>query len=212
MPTVRLYGADLFGRSFAQKTIQHLNNAPGGLGGVDDDVQNRLGAEGASEMVDRRHGICCGITLAWIIGFCSGRNDSQSTAGFEEYFMNVLRFQGAYFKDNKGNVSSLDDLEGFYPQGLIKGASGKCTPLTLGTGPSTFPVNRWAAYLGIWHHAIGIGGTQGAWFIVDPNAGLFRYLDVGSFLDDVKQLCEARRIRKGEPSTAKISYTYFTKA
>jgi hypothetical protein len=211
MATVRLYGDDLFGRSSTQMVITGLNSAPGGIGGVDEDVQNRLGAVGAPQMVDRRHGICCGITLTWIIGFCHNRDDAKNPTKFSSYFTNVLRFQGAYLKDFKGNVTALDTLDGISAQGLAKGAAGKCIPIEFGRG-IRFPSARWAAYLGVWHHAIGVGWTFGSWCIMDPNAGLFCYENADGFLHDLNQLCEARRVRKGEAPGAKMSYTFFTKA
>ena len=212
---VMLYGENLFGNAYKESVMRGKNNAPGGEGGVDVDVQYRLGADGSALMKDRRHGICCGITIAWVVGFCHGRDEAINTTNFASYFMNQLRFQGAYMKDNKGNVGSIEDLNGIHPHGLVRAGSGKCAVNELS---ALSPGGTSAAYLGIWHHAIGIGTYGGSliggkrYCIMDPNAGLFKYKDKADFIADVKQLCEARRARKGEGAGAKISYTFFKKA
>ncbi|MGN6226233.1 MAG: hypothetical protein ACTHNM_02265 [Dyella sp.] len=212
---VNLYGASLFGNAYKSAVIRGKNNAPGGEGGVDVDVQYRLGAPGSASMLDRKHGICCGITVAWIIGFCHGNDEAKNTTNFPDYFANTLRFQGAYLKDHKGNVSSIDDLDGIHPHGLVRAGNGKCAVNALS---GLYPDGTWAAYLGVWHHAIGIGRTGGGfghsarYCIMDPNAGLFKYKNKSEFTADVRALCEARRASKGESAGAKISYTFFKKA
>jgi hypothetical protein len=180
---------------------------------VDDDVQFRLGADGAGSIKDRRHGICCGITIAWIVGFCHKRDEAVNTTNFARYFTDVLRFQGAYLKDNKGTVGSIDDLNAIQPEGLRRSGNGKCTGPQLS---GLFPGGTWAAYLGIWHHAIGVGVNDrtlrsSRYCIMDPNAGLFKYDGEAAFVDDLRQLVEARRLRKGEAAGAKVSYTFFKK-
>jgi hypothetical protein len=47
---------------------------------------------------------------------------------------------------------------------------------------------------------------------MEPNAGLFKYKNKSDFTADLRELCEARRARKGEGANAKISYTFFKKA
>ena len=42
--SITLYGANLFGRAYKEAQVRHLNNAPGGAGGID----GRAGA--ASEL------------------------------------------------------------------------------------------------------------------------------------------------------------------
>lgn len=212
---VTLYGASLFGNAYKSSVIKGKNNAPGGDGGVDVDVQYRLGAPGSPTMLDRKHGICCGITVAWDIGFCHGRAEAVNTTNFSSYFMNQLRFQGAYLKDHKGNVNSIDDLDGIHPHGLARAGSGKCKVDDLS---GLYPDGTWAAYLGIWHHAVGIGRMGGGvlgsarYCIMDPNAGLFKYKNKSEFTADVRQLCEARRASKNQSAQSKISYTFFKKA
>lgn len=212
--SVQLYGKNLFGNAYKSAVIRGKNNAPGGADGVDSDVQFNLGAPGASAMKDRKHGICCGITIAWIVGVCHGRADAVNTTGFEAYFRDVLRFQGAYLKDYKGNVDALDDLDGIQPLGLKKSSTGKCTSAELS---GRFPASgSWASYLGLYHHAVGVGahaagllsGTR--YLIMDPNAGLFKYKHKSDFIEDVKQLCDARREAKGRDPNFK--FTIFKKS
>lgn len=204
---VTLYGKSLFGNAYKSAVVRGMNNAPGGDGGVDSDVQHNLGAPGGSSMKDRKHGICCGITVAWIVGVCHKRDDAVNSTGFDAYFRNVLRFQGAYIKDFKGNVDAMDDLQGIQPQGLGKAASGKCTEDELsGLFPSS---GAWASYLGLYHHAVGIGYSGSRYLIMDPNAGLFKYKSKSDFISDVKALCAARRQAKnGDP---KFRFTIFKK-
>lgn len=208
MEPIRIYGKSLFKRALNGKIIRHLNNAPGGVGGVDNDVQFRLGANGSDEILDRRHGICCGIVITWIIGFCNGRPDAKSCISFESYFMNTLRFQGAYLKDQRGNVNSIDDLSQVYTHGLSKIKTGKCQTFEL---TLNLPNEQcWGGYLGVWHHAVGIGrSAANSYFIMDPNVGLLTYSDATTFNEDVKELCEARRVSKGQPIGSKLSYTFF---
>jgi len=213
--SVQLYGAALFGRAHKECVIKGKNNAPGGEGGVDEDVQYRLGAPGAAAKLDRKHGICCGIAIAWIVGLCHAYKDATNTSTFYPYFINQLRFQGAYLKDNKGSVNSIDDLDGIHPHGLVRVRNGRCAVNALS---AMYPSGTWAAYLGIWHHAVGIGALDRGrsrskrYFIMDPNGGLFKYRNKADFTADVMALCEARRTRKQQGPDAKISYTFFKRA
>jgi len=213
---INLYGADLFSRADQFKIIRGKNNAPGGEGGVDFDVQERLGAPGLEtiglEKIDRRHGICCGITIAWMIGFCHSVQGAQSTAYFDSYFRDVLRFQGAYLKDNKGNIRSIDD---FANRNYVHG----CSAINGKRSMTSFSVDnlgqglpaKYSMYLGIWKHAIAAGVTSGRFYIMDPNAGLFAYFSQSDFEADMNDLIEARRTRKNQLGNAKISVWSYKK-
>ncbi len=195
---IQLYNAGLFGQATEHIIVRSLNNAPGGYDGVDHDVQYRLGANNSPNgMLDRRHGICCGITIAWLVGLIGGRSEavSSSEKEFKDYFNNVLRFQGAYLKDYKGNIGALDALDIIQPQGCKLITKNKhLLPHQIVNDLPSKPV--WAAYLGIYHHAIGIGYQNYRYFIMDPNAGLFNYRNKGKFLTDLNKLIEARRTKK----------------
>ena len=175
-------------------------------------MQYNLGAPGAASKKDRKHGICCGITVAWIVGVCHDRDDAVNTTNFENYFRNVLRFQGAYLKDHKGNVGAIDDLDGIHPQGLTKAGSGKCSSAEFR------PVTQQrilGGVSGLYHHAVGVGahgmGIRGSrYLIMDPNGGLFKYKNKSDFITDVQDLCDARREAKN--GGANFAFTTFKKA
>lgn len=195
--SVTLYGATLLGRAF-KETHASLDNAAPAT--VDQDVGTQL----------QNHGICFGITLSWIIGFCHNRSEATTPSQFNDYFANVLRFQGAYFQVAPGLEDSvLLNLNGIYAHGLNKNASGKCTPGEL-NGLVTSPSSRLGAYLEIWGHAIGIGGHRFKRFIMEPNAGLFYYFDPDSFKKDLMEYCEQRRTYKGKDRSDKIHYAVYS--
>lgn len=214
-----LYGATLFTRANQEAVIRGKNNAPGGADGVDADVQVRLGAPGLEDIglsaKDRKHGICCGITLSWLIGFCHSVQGAQSCAHFPDYFRDNLRFQGAYFKDNKGNVHSIDDLANAgFAHGCVKickSSSVSMNTFKLSNLGGGLP-DKFAMYLGIWHHAIGAAVTKGRYYIMDPNAGLFAYFDQKDWEADLNDLVEARRKSKGKTQGDKFSVYPYTKA
>lgn len=211
--SIELYDAELFTRAIEQVVIKGKNNAPGGAGGVDEDVQYRLGADGSAAQLDRRHGICCGIVVAWLTGLCHGNADTFDVVQFRDHFVNTLRFQGAYLKDHKGNVGSIDDLDGIMPLHLERAGQGKCAVDGLA---ALYPAPSWAAYLGVWQHAVGIGiydaGAQGKHYcVMEPNAGLFKFRNEADLSADVRQLCEARRLRRGKSPQDEIAYTFFKK-
>lgn len=45
-----------------------------------------------------------------------------------------------------------------------------------------------------------------------PITGLLEYENSSEFTADVRELCEARRAKKGEAANARISYTFFKQA
>ena len=192
---VTAYGLhNAFSRSSSRQEIRHRNNAwyEWQESGLDQDVKGRLNADDGA---DRNHGICSGITGAWIIGYLNGVEGARDPSKFKSHFDNVLRFQGAYMKDVGGrtdrHLSLLADNANF--DAKIR----KTDELTLTSVKlSDLPAGRkWAAYAAVWHHAIGIGGGDG-FFIMEPNFGLFAYDSAPAFLSDFNGLIEARRIRK----------------
>lgn len=209
---IHLYGASLFGNATDHETVRRLNNAPGGAEGVDYDVQYRLGAKDSPlGNLDRSHGICCGITIAWIIGFVHGRSEASQCAKFNDYFRDVLRFQGAYIKDAKGNVGAFDELAQIYAHGCVQISKNlQLLPHTVDAALPDLP--RWAAYLAIYHHAIGIGYSNYRHFIMDPNAGLYSYQNKGKFLSDIEDLIEARRGLKRVMGPGNTIRAWFYKA
>lgn len=198
---IMLYGKALFGFATEHKEIRGKNNAPGGADGVDLAAQWRLGADGSPlGKKDRRHGICCGITIAWMVGFVHQRSEATRTDEFEDYFRDVLRFQGAYLKDVKGNIGGIDELGQKYVHDCVKINEAKnVSPQTL---VASFPSNAtpvWAAYLAAYRHAIGFGYANYRYYIMEPNAGLYSYRNRGKFETDFLALIEARRAKQDPP-------------
>lgn len=153
-------------------------------------------------------GICSGITTAWIVMFL---NDNQSAfpAKFEENF-EVTRFHGAYFKELHGktpdHIEKMDKVLDSRLSEVNRQSQRQTSSLIL---PSD---TKWAAYLSIWGHAIGIGKTNNKYYIMDPNYGLFVYNDKSDFLTDLQTFVEARAKRKNQDSSAKFGAIFFNQS
>lgn len=193
-----------FNNADKEARITGRNNAPGGEGGVDDDIQQRLGAPGFIGPLgqgERKHGICCGITGTWLFGVLNKAKEATDCVTFYPYFMNVLRFQGSILKDLGGtaskinkNIDTLHSMFGGRPFKVTK----KNTQL--GGFGETLPHGEklWGAYLSAWHHAIGVCKANGHWFIMDPNNGLFEYKTRPGFVDDAVKYLRRRRRKKAD--------------
>jgi hypothetical protein len=210
---IMLYKKALFGFCTEHVEVRRQNHAPGGVDGVDQDVQFRLGADNSPlGMQDRRHGICCGITIAWMVGFAHQRSEATSIDQFPAYFRDVLRFQGAYLKDMKGNIGGIDELGQKYVHDCVKISEVKnVAPLAL---LAAFPSNAtpvWTGYLGAYHHAIGFGYARYRYYIMEPNAGLYIYQNKRRFEDDFKGLIEARRASKNAAMPGQVSAWFYRK-
>ncbi|MGC1273863.1 MAG: hypothetical protein WBC44_09165 [Planctomycetaceae bacterium] len=208
---IQLYKKPLFGFATEHMEVRSRNNAPGGADGVDEDVQFRLGADNSPlGKKDRKHGICCGITVAWMIGFAHRRPEATRTDQFSDYFRDVLRFQGAYLKDKRGNIGGIDELGQKYVHDCVRISEVKnVAPQALLT---SFPSNStpvWAAYLAAYHHAIGFGYSNFRYYIMEPNAGLYSYQNKSKFESDFRALIDARRAAKHEPMPGKVSAWFY---
>lgn len=202
---VNLYNSLLFGNADDHCEVRHLNNAPAGVDGVDLSArQVLLAADGA----DRNHGICCGISVAWLVGLVNGREESWDCGEFQAYFMNVLRFQGAYIKQGHQRGGDFDRLAQHYVHNcvLVSHSGNSTTQQLFEAMPEGF---SWGAYLSVWGHAIGIGYHNDRWFIMDPNAGLYAYRFVDKFKTDVSGFVEARRVRKHAPGYATFLFWFY---
>ncbi|MBZ4418482.1 hypothetical protein [Myxococcus sp. RHSTA-1-4] len=199
---IKAYGLNnAFSNAQANCVIKRLNNAPKGDGGVDEQTQETL--EG--------HGICSGMTTTWLIGFLNNRADASDPAQFQDYFMNVLRFQGAYLKESGGRADSqLDELAKAHLDHGLKALSVATAKVADGKLP--FPKSPWAAYVSIWGHAIGIGERDGKWYMMDPNYGLFVYSGRDTFLADFSAIVEARRTKKGKGPNDTIKLLFYALA
>ncbi|MEW5926482.1 MAG: hypothetical protein AB1941_03270 [Gemmatimonadota bacterium] len=154
-------------------------------GGVDQDVQ-RFFAGRADP------GICAGITMAWVINVLGdGSGAALGTATFSGAFTDQLRFQGAYFQKLGTNVKPFS-MESFFNH--IHGAMGTGIVIeeelsTRNLGPANLPaVATWAAATNLGPHAIGAASSNGSYYIMDPNFGLYVYGDAGRFCQDMEDL------------------------
>jgi hypothetical protein len=151
-------------------------------------------------------GICAGMTVSWIVGVVNGYEDATDTGNFAPYFKNVLRFQGAYLQATRRTKPADGGLpSGEFKMRKLSGALAHgCTKLpdttwkadTVATHiKANDGMDRWAAYVSILQHAIGVGKSGGKYFIMDPNEGLYSYNKISDIHLDLSQHLK-RRIRK----------------
>jgi len=191
-------GATCYEKTKINKIIKAKNKAPDGDGGVDEKTQETL----------QGHGICSGMTTTWVIGFLGTQAGANDVREFEAYFDNVLRFQGAYLKENGGRIEK--QLEAVLKEKL----DHDCKKLTASKGKDvkalTIPdKGDWGAYLAVWGHATGIGCKKGLYYIMDPNYGLFEYKSKEDWLADIGIYVEARRkLKKMKPEDEIMLFPY----
>lgn len=215
---VSLYNKYLFGSCYKSTIITSFNNAPGlpGMGGIDSDAASRIGYKNintgekvAGLKKGRVQGICCGITAGWMVALLGGNSAATDHDEFVNFFLGPLRFQGAYVKDFKGNASSVNILlEGFGLSNLKKVAVAMAPDNIASFLPQA---HVWAAYIGAYDHAVGIGYRHYRYFIMEPNGGLFEYQNKASFVSDLSAFLCARRDTK-EPGTEATMKGYFYSA
>jgi hypothetical protein len=200
-----------FNNADKEARITGRNNAPGGEGGVDVDVQQRLGAPGFIGPLgqgERKHGICCGITGTWLFGVLNKAKEATDCVAFYPYFMNVLRFQGAILKDLGGTATkihdNIDSLHRMFGGRPFK-VTSKDTSLSNFGEALPHGENVWGAYLSAWHHAIGVCKAHGNWFIMDPNNGLFEYKKRPTFVDDAVSYLRKRRLKKSNENGSTVT-------
>jgi hypothetical protein len=187
---INVYGKpEGFKRATSSAAGNYVNTDPGTAGGIDADIAGQF-----------QGGICAGITTAWVVAFLSGDADASSTAGFQSYFDNMLKFQGAYifnFKSKQGVSTSTHGMEKFLDPmrelGVPPGVHKTKEENVQLVGSSIFPDGNWAAYTVIPGHAIGIGAVGGSYYAMDPNYGLHSYSDKIDFLLDLNYLYGAFR-------------------
>lgn len=131
----------------------------------------------------------------------------------------MLRFQGAYSKDLDLGLAAMAQPAGDWKDGgrfryrherriaeLMYGCNQSLEIISQtrfsaanDLGFDTFPKSNWGGYMSVWGHAIGIGSRGDSYYIMEPNAGLFCYIDANSFvafcsfLSDLNDLITARR-------------------
>lgn len=213
-----LYDQHLFRNCYKSTIIKYFNNAPGlpGGGGIDADAAARIGykhintgALTAGSNKGRIQGICCGITAGWMVAFLGGHSASTDHSEFTDFFMDSLRFQGAYVKDFKGNSSSIKNLLDRFrlSNSNTENVSKTMSPENIA---SFIPAEEgvWGGYISAYSHAIGIGYRNYRYFIMEPNGGLFEYQNKAKFVSDLGVFLSARCNRK-KPGTKATMDVYF---
>ncbi len=202
------YGRDCYGRADSKAAVSNSNNAPAGEGGVDSDVVGRLGGKtsgGAkvnSKTQGRRVGICSGITSAWIIGCLNGRSDATSTDGFKDYFVNVLRFQGAYMKDFDPKGKTDDFVAQLTKVGFAAGIKMDKLEKVRNVSGGALPAGGgWACYAAVFGHAVGVAAAASASYLMDPNYGLFVYNTRDKMLMDLQRVVDERAADESKTAT-----------
>ncbi len=193
MPGVTGYNnVKIFARANGRSGVTRLNRTPNT---ADQGTMDQLG----------NRGICSGITSAWVIGCLSGLQEgARSLTGFRGYFINVLRFQGAYFKELHGTSEEhLGELGTHMNHHVVfinrvnrKKLANKHLPHR----------GWWAAYVSLRGHAIGIGKHNATFYIMDPNFGLNTYQAQPSFLLDLNQVRDAYKAHAGHHKRMKIYF------
>ncbi|MCI5141800.1 MAG: hypothetical protein D3909_08770 [Candidatus Electrothrix sp. ATG1] len=73
-----------------------------------------------------------------------------------------------------------------------------------------FPI--WGSYVSVWGHAVGIAQFNDAYYIMDPNFGLYKYNSRRNFLKDFQVLIEARAIWKGKGDNDVATCIFFDRS
>lgn len=161
--------------------------SPAASGGVDVEDQNFF--LGKPDL-----GICAGITMAWIISALKDPSGDATNIGkFNSKFMEVLRFQGAYFQRVAYNISPFyfEAFFGVVEKFIKSGVEYMETTETRNLNPSILPAEpKWAAAVSFRCHAIGAAFINGEYMIMDPNLGLYVYdgSNLNNFIDDLGEL------------------------
>ena len=184
------------------KAIVNGKNKVDGLDGLDTATATQLSGRG----------ICSGITSAWILALLNGVDDARGDPDantFVKYFNEVLRFQGAYLKEEGGRADHFFgemNARGFDTQ-IGQGKIISVDRLTSAALPGDA---RWGAYVSLWGHAIGMAVYDGRFFLMDPNTGLLEYEDKDAMLDSFGKGAEAQRKSKKKAATDKMTLQFFT--
>lgn len=188
-----------------KKVIERLNNAPGGEEGVDADVKKEL----------EEHGICAGMTVAWIASVLNSDPEAVQSDLFENYFLNYLRFQGAFLQVKKrGSVEKFKALGKHYPHGCSTFNYQHYRAVRMKkqvTGHIGKTRKTWAAYASATLHAIGIARIGDLHYAMDPNRGLFIYNNEDRFYEDLEEHFQNRLEKKDVSLQAQFEFTFWEK-
>ena len=187
-------GKTLFENADISVEVKHKNNVIGL--NIDQDTENVNG------------GICSGITTAWLIMLINN-NDEAREAKFEENF-EITRFQGAYFKEIHGkapdHIAAMNEALDSRLHEVGTQTERKVIKFRL----PLFPI--WGAYVVVWGHAIGIAQFNKAYYIMDPNFGLYKYNSRDSFLKDFQTIIDARAIKKNRGELDPATCIFFDRS
>lgn len=172
-----------FSKAKYRTEIKGFNNVP--LGMADNEVKQ----------AQKTHGICCGISATWVVGFLGGHKGA--TGGkrlFGSYFFNVLRFQGTYIKHVQ--KSGKENIDRLVSQAKLQGVTFSKEISLIILNDNTLSTDyTWAAYISLFgQHAIGIGyeKKQNLFYLMNPNSGLFSYDKFLDFKSDYNQYIDKR--------------------
>ncbi|AQQ68542.1 hypothetical protein Mag101_13555 [Microbulbifer agarilyticus] len=187
------------------KNVHGGNHAPKpGDWWAGDDTLDR---QGVDKKRPKGHGICKGVSSAWVIAFLNGTLEASDGSVYEAYYTNFLRFQATMIKDFGSHIDThVEKMSALHIETNIKVAEKlELVEFT----EKQIPDGRWAAYISVWHHDIAIGGKWGAnstLYINEPNTGLLAYTDKADFFADLKAYIAKRRQRKKLQPTEKAGF------
>lgn len=181
-----------------------------------DDTLDRQGKSAGSP---NGHGICAGVSTAWVIAFLNGVRDASDPALYEKYYTDFLRYQATMIKDWKS--TKPDSLQGvgipthlkvFKKFGMDPGVRDyKIVEAVSFSERDGHLHARWAAYCSCWHHGIAIGGSHGSsgpFYIVEPNTGLHGYQYKEACFNDLNEYIAGRRQAKATPDAPAKLWVY----
>jgi|GEM_PF-3275814 len=194
MPKRYYQGMDLFENANSSAEVRHKNNARGI--NIDDDTENVNG------------GICSGITTTWLIMFLNN-NPGAFEKEFENHF-EITRFQGAYLKELHGkapdHIAKMNESLDTRLHEIGKQSERSASKFQIPLHP------KWAAYVSVWGHAIGIGQLNKQYYIMDPNFGLYIYNSRTTFLRDLQTMIDSRARKKGRSDQDKATAIFYDRS
>jgi hypothetical protein len=158
------------------------------------------------------HGICKGLTTAWVIAFLNGVDEASNPASFSDWFTGIAKWQGTYIKDAGGHIDK--HLQLIEKTGMLTGVVVDHVVAVQSLSSSDFPrTTPWAAYCSIWHHDIGFAADgRGNFYIMEPNDGLYVYDSQSEFIADSNGYVADRRVAKSKTNGETFGLWFCTQA
>jgi hypothetical protein len=157
------------------------------------------------------HGICKGLTTAWVIAFLNGVDETSNPGTFGEWFTGIAKFQGTYIKDAGGHIDQ--HLQLIEKTGMLTGVRVDHVVSVTSLSATNFPrTTPWAAYCSIWQHDIGFAADgRGHFYIMEPNDGLYVYDSESKFIADANGYVGDRRTAKGKTNGESFGLWFCTR-